>query len=60
MADSFVCDKLGDEEAEASVIVEYEVGIAALEREVSLLKMGLDLFKQRLANRSQAATRSPS
>ena len=38
--------ELNDEEAEASVIVEYEARIAALERKVGQLTMELDLAKK--------------
>lgn len=38
--------ELNDEEAEASVIAEYEVNIAALERKVGQLTMELDLAKK--------------
>ena len=38
--------ELNDEEAEASVIAEYEAQIAALERKVGQLTMGLDLMKK--------------
>lgn len=38
--------ELTDEEAEASVIVEYEARIAALERKVGQLTMELDLAKK--------------
>ena len=38
--------ELTDEEAEASVIAEYEVRIAALERKVGQLTMELDLVKK--------------
>jgi len=38
--------ELNDEEAEASVIAEYEAQIAALERKVSQLTMELDLLKK--------------
>lgn len=37
---------LNDEEAEASVIAEYEAHIAALERKVGQLTMELDLVKK--------------
>ena len=38
--------ELNDEEAEASVIAEYEAHIAALERKVGQLTMELDLVKK--------------
>jgi transposase len=38
--------ELNDEEAEASVIAEYEVRIASLERKVGQLTMELDLAKK--------------
>lgn len=38
--------ELTDEEAEASVIAEYEAHIAALERKVGQLTMELDLVKK--------------
>ena len=38
--------ELTDEEAEASVIVEFEARIAALERKVGQLTMELDLLKK--------------
>ena len=38
--------ELNDEEAEASVIAEYDVRIAALERKVGQLTMELDLAKK--------------
>lgn len=38
--------ELNDEEAEASVIAEYEAHIAALERKVGRLTMELDLVKK--------------
>ncbi|MFC2255192.1 hypothetical protein ACETRX_37180 [Labrys portucalensis] len=38
--------ELNDEEAEASVIVEYEARIAALERKVGQLTMELDFAKK--------------
>ncbi|MDI7865195.1 transposase [Rhizobiaceae bacterium n13] len=38
--------ELNDEEAEASVIAEYEARIAALERKVGQLTMELDLVKK--------------
>ena len=38
--------QLSSEGAEASVISEYEVKIAALERKVGQLNMGLDLAKK--------------
>jgi hypothetical protein len=38
--------ELNDEEAEASVIAEYEAQIAALERKVGQLTMQLDLVKK--------------
>jgi len=38
--------ELNDEEAEASVIAEYEAQIAALERKVGQLTMELDLVKK--------------
>ncbi|WP_258052475.1 transposase [Mesorhizobium sp. INR15] len=41
--------ELNDEEAEASVIAEYEARIAALERKVGQLTMELDLAKKRMA-----------
>ncbi|OBZ92196.1 transposase [Pararhizobium polonicum] len=40
--------ELNDEEAEASVIAEYEAQIAALERQVGQLTMELDLVKKTL------------
>jgi transposase-like protein len=51
--------ELNDEEAEASVIAEYEAHIAALERKVGQLTMELDLVKKLRASRSPEATRSP-
>jgi len=39
--------ELNDEEAEASVIAEYEARIAALERKVGQLTMELDLAKKK-------------
>ena len=39
--------ELNDEEAEASVIAEYEARIAALERKVGQLTMELDLVKKK-------------
>jgi transposase len=44
--------ELNDEEAEASVIAEYEAHIAALERKVGQLTMELDLVKKHRASRS--------
>jgi transposase-like protein len=41
--------ELNDEEAEASVIAEYEARIAALERKVGQLTMELDLAKKNAA-----------
>ena len=38
--------ELGDEEVEASALVEYEAKIAALERKVGQLTMELDLLKK--------------
>lgn len=38
--------ELNDEEAEASIIAEYEAHIAALERKVGQLTMELDLVKK--------------
>jgi transposase len=46
--------ELNDEEAEASVIAEYEAHIAALERKVGQLTMELDLVKKQRARRSPA------
>lgn len=52
--------ELNDEEAEASVIAEYEARIAALERKVGQLTMELDLAKKRRASRPPATARDPS
>jgi hypothetical protein len=51
---------LNDEEAEASVIVDYEARVAALERRVGQRTMELDLVKKRRVNRPQPTTRNPS
>jgi hypothetical protein len=53
-------DELNDEEAEASVIAEYEAHIGSLERNGGQLTMELDLVKKHHANRSPATTRNPS
>ena len=51
--------ELNDEEAEASVIAEYEAQIAALERKVGQLTMELDLVKKLRASRSPATAGAP-
>jgi len=51
--------ELNDEEAEASVIAEYEAHIAALERKVGQLTMELDLVKKLRASRSPATAGTP-
>jgi transposase-like protein len=48
-----------DEEAEASVIAEYEARIAALERKVGQPTMELDLAKKRRASRPRATMGDP-
>jgi len=50
---------LNDEEAEASVIAEYEAHIAALERKVGQLTMELDLVKKHRARRLPATAGAP-
>ncbi|QXI65898.1 transposase (plasmid) [Paracoccus marcusii] len=52
--------ELNDEEAEASVIGEYEARIAALERKVGQLTMELDLAKKHRGCRPRAAAKDPS
>lgn len=52
--------ELNDEEAEASVIAEYEARIAALERKVGQLTMELDLAKKHRGCRPRAAAKDPS
>jgi transposase len=51
--------ELNDEEAEASVIAEYEAHIAALERKVGQLTMELDLVKKHRVSRSPATAGTP-
>lgn len=53
--------ELNDEEAEASVIAEYEAHIAALERKVGQLTMELDLALLRIpaCNTRASSARSP-
>ncbi len=51
--------ELNDEEAEASVIAEYEAHIAALERKVGQLTMELDLVKKLRVSRPPATAGAP-